>query len=392
MIEQMLAKRMSRLGTEAAFEVLAKARKLEAEGRSVIHLEIGEPDFDTPRNIIDGAIEALNNGFTHYTPAAGLPEVRQVIADYVQSWKKVPTTEEEVVIVPGGKPTMFYVMLALIESGDEVLYPNPGFPIYESMINFTGGKAVPMPLLEKNDFRLDVQDLASKINDRTKLIIINSPANPTGGCLTKEDLEQIADLIRGKNIMVLADEIYDRMIYDGTPFSIARLPGMKERTIILDAFSKTYAMTGWRIGYGVMPVALAERITRLATNNISCTAAFTQMAALRALTGPQDAVDQMVAEFRRRRDVIVEGLNRIPGLSCTMPHGAFYAFPNIRSLGMPSEQFADYLLQEGGVAALGGTCFGEYGEGHLRLSYANSVENIQLALERIETAVRKLAK
>ncbi|MGI6357451.1 MAG: pyridoxal phosphate-dependent aminotransferase [Bacillota bacterium] len=392
MIEKLLAKRMSRLGTEAAFEVLAKARKLEAEGRSVIHLEIGEPDFDTPRNIIDGAIEALNNGFTHYTPAAGLPEVRQVIADYVTSWKKVPATEDEVVIVPGGKPTMFYVMLALIESGDEVIYPNPGFPIYESMINFTGGKAVPMPLLEENDFRLDVQDLANKINDRTKLIIINSPANPTGGLLTKEDLEQIANLIRDRNIMVLADEIYDRMIYEGTPYSIARLPGMKERTIILDAFSKTYAMTGWRLGYGVMPVALAERITRLATNNISCTAAFTQMAGLRALTGPQDAVDQMVAEFRRRRDVIVEGLNRIPGISCTMPHGAFYAFPNIKRLGMPSEQFADYLLQEAGVAALGGTCFGEYGEGHLRLSYANSVENIQLALERIETAVKKLGK
>ncbi len=392
MIEQLLAKRMSRLGTETAFEVLAKAKKLEAAGRSVVHLEIGEPDFDTPQNIIDGAIQALTGGFTHYTPAAGLTDVRQTIADYVQSWKQVPTTLEEVVIVPGGKPIMFFIMMALIESGDEVLYPNPGFPIYESMINFAGGKAVPMPLLEENDFRLDLRDVAAKITDRTKLIIINSPANPTGGCLTKSDLEQIADLVRDKNILVMSDEIYDRIIYDGTPFSIARLPGMKERTIILDGFSKTYAMTGWRLGYGVMPVALAERVTKLMTNSNSCTAAFTQMAGKAALTGPQDAVDAMVNEFRRRRDIIVEGLNRIPGISCVMPHGAFYAFPNVRKLGMPSKQLADYLLQEGGVAALGGTSFGEYGEGHLRLSYANSVENIQLALERIEAAVGKLGK
>lgn len=392
MIQQMLAKRMSLLGTETAFEVLAKAKKLEAAGRSIIHLEIGEPDFNTPRNIIDGAIDALNNGYTHYTPANGLPVVRQAIADYVRERKNVPSTAEEVVIVPGGKPIMFYVIMALVNPGDEVLYPNPGFPIYESVINFAGGTAVPMPLLEVNDFRLDIDDLARKINERTKLIIINSPANPTGGFLTKEDIERIADLVRGKNILVMSDEIYDRVVYEGTPFSIASLPGMKEQTIILDGFSKTYAMTGWRLGYGVMPVALAERVTQLMVNTNSCTAAFTQMAGLEALTGPQEAVDAMVAEFRRRRDIIVAGLNAIPGISCVMPRGAFYAFPNVRSFGMPSKQLADHLLLEGGVACLGGTAFGEYGEGHLRLSYANSVENIQLALERIETTVRKLAK
>lgn len=392
MIQQLLAKRMSLLGTETAFEVLAKAKKLEAEGREIIHLEIGEPDFDTPRNIIDSAIHALNNGYTHYTPASGLPIVRQAIANYVKERKNVAATAEEVVIVPGGKPIMFYVIMALVDPGDEVLYPNPGFPIYESVIKFAGGTAVPMPLLEVNDFRLDIDDLAKKINERTKLIIINSPANPTGGFLTKEDIERIADLVRGKNILVLSDEIYDRVVYEGTPLSIASLPGMKEQTIILDGFSKTYAMTGWRLGYGVMPVALAERVTQLMVNTNSCTAAFTQMAGLEALTGPQDAVDAMVAEFRRRRDIIVAGLNTIRGISCVMPRGAFYAFPNVRSLGMPSKQLADHLLQKGGVAVLGGTAFGEYGEGHLRLSYANSVENIQLALERIETTVRKLGK
>lgn len=392
MIEQMLAQRMSRLGTETAFEVLAKAKKLEAQGREIVHLEIGEPDFDTPRNVIDGAIHALNNGYTHYTPASGLPIVRQAIASYISERKGVPTEPEEVVVVPGGKPIMFYVIMALVDPGDEVLYPNPGFPIYESVIKFAGGKAVPMPLLEKNDFRLDLDDLERKITDRTKLIIINSPANPTGGVLTRDDIERIADLVRGKNILVMSDEIYDRIIYDGAPLSIASLPQMKQQTIILDGFSKTYAMTGWRLGYGVMPVALAERVTQLMVNTNSCTAAFTQMAGLEALTGPQEAVAEMVTEFQRRRDIIVGGLNQIPGISCVMPHGAFYAFPNVSRLGLPSKQLADYLLQEGGVAVLGGTAFGEYGEGHLRLSYANSVPNIQLALERIAAAVRKLPK
>lgn len=392
MIDQLLAKRMANLGTETAFEVLAKAKRLEAEGKKVVHLEIGEPDFDTPRNIIDAAIDALNNGYTHYTPAAGMPVIRQTIANYVQKHKGVEARAEEVVVVPGGKPIMFYVILALIDPGDEVLYPNPGFPIYESVIKFAGGRAVPLPLLEKNEFRLDIDDLSSKISDKTKLIIINSPQNPTGGVLTPQDIEQIADLVRGRNIVVLSDEIYDRVVYEGEVLSIAKLPGMKERTVILDGFSKTYAMTGWRLGYGVMPVALAERVTQLMINSNSCTAAFTQMAGVEALSGPQDAVEAMVAEFRRRRDIIVDGLNRIPGISCLSPKGAFYVFPNISEIGMPSKQFANYLLENAGVAALGGTAFGEFGEGHLRLSYANSVENIHIALERIEGAVRQLRK
>ncbi len=392
MIEQLLAKRMSDLGTETAFEVLAKAKKLEAQGREIVHLEIGEPDFDTPRNIIDAAIGALNNGYTHYTPAAGLPILRQTIADYVREYKGVSAVADEVVVVPGGKPIMFYVILALIEPGDEVLYPNPGFPIYESVIRFAGGKAVPLPLLEQNDFRLDIEDLERKITDKTKLLIINSPANPTGGVLTPDDIRKIADLVRDRNIIVMSDEIYDRIVYEGEPLSIASLPGMKEKTVILDGFSKTYAMTGWRMGYGVMPIALANRVIQLMVNSNSCTAAFTQMAGVEALSGPQDAVEAMKAEFRRRRDIIVEGLNNIPGISCLKPAGAFYAFPNIKALGKKSKELADYLLNEAGVAALGGTAFGEYGEGHLRLSYANSVENINKALERIDDAVRKLRK
>lgn len=392
MIEQLLAKRMSNLGTETAFEVLAKAKKLEAQGREIVHLEIGEPDFDTPRNIIDAAVNALNNGYTHYTPAAGLPILRQTIADYVREQKGVAATADEVVVVPGGKPIMFYAILALVDPGDEVLYPNPGFPIYESVIRFAGGKAVPLPLLEKNEFRLDIDDLASKITDKTKLLIINSPANPTGGVLTPEDIRRIADLVRDRNIIVMSDEIYDRIVYEGEPLSIASLPGMKEKTIILDGFSKTYAMTGWRMGYGVMPASLASRVTQLMVNSNSCTAAFSQMAGVEALTGSQEAVQVMVDEFKRRRDIIVDGLNSIPGISCLKPHGAFYAFPNISALGMKSKELADYLLNEAGVAALGGTAFGEYGEGHLRLSYATSVENIKRALERIEDAVRKLRK
>ncbi len=390
MIEQMLATRMSRLGTEKAFEVLAKAKALEAQGKHIVHLEIGEPDFDTPQNIIDAGIEALNNGYTHYSPATGIAEARQAVADYVSRYKKVPAVADEVVLMPGAKPLMLYTMLALINPGDEVIYPNPGYPIYESAVNFVGGKAIPMPLLEKNDYTLDIDDLASKITDRTKLIIINSPANPTGGLLSRANLEQIADLVRGKNIMVMSDEIYDRLVYDDEPVSIASLPGMKEQTIILDGFSKTYAMTGWRLGYGILPLPLVERIARLAINTNSCAAAFTQMAGVEALSGSQAGADKMKAEFKGRRDVIVDGLNAIPGITCRKPLGAFYAFPNIRGLGKSSQEIADYILQEGGVAVLSGTDFGEYGEGHLRLSYANSVENIQLALERIETAVRKL--
>jgi len=389
-IEQMLATRMSRLGTEKAFEVLAKAKALEAQGRHIVHLEIGEPDFATPRNIIDAGIKALNDGYTHYSPAAGLAEARQAVAEYVTRHKKVPTVADEIVLMPGAKPLMLYTMLALVNPGDEVIYPNPGYPIYESAINFVGGKAVPMPLLESNNFELDIDDLASKINERTKVIVINSPANPTGGLLSRENLEQIADLVRGKNIMVLSDEIYDRLIYDEEPVSIASLPGMKEQTIILDGFSKTYAMTGWRLGYGVIPSALVDHITRLAINTNSCAAAFTQIAGIEALSGSQAGADEMKAEFKKRRDVIVSGLNAISGISCHKPKGAFYAFPNIRGLGKSSQELADYILQEAGVAVLAGTDFGEYGEGHLRLSYATSIENIELGLERIEAAVRKL--
>lgn len=389
MFENLLAKRMSRLGTETAFEVLARARKLEAQGKEIIHLEIGEPDFDTPVNIRDAAKHALDSGFTHYTPAAGLPAVRQGIADYVFRQKNIRTSAEEVVIVPGGKPIMFYVMLALIEQGDEVLYPNPGFPIYESCINFAGGTAVPLPLLETNDFRLDLDDLAAKITPRTKLIILNTPANPTGGLLTPDDIRKIADLVRDTNILIMSDEIYDRMIYEGEALSIASLPGMKDRTIILDGFSKTYAMTGWRLGYGVMHPFLAEKVTKLMVNSNSCTAAFTQMAGLEALTGPQHEVAAMVEEFRVRRDLLVAGLNSIPGVSCRLPKGAFYAFPNISSFGRPSKEVADYLLEEAGVAALGGTAFGAHGEGHLRLSYANSQENLQKAIARIDHALAK---
>lgn len=391
MINQMLATRMERLGTEKAFEVLAKAKALEAQGKHIVHLEIGEPDFDTPRNIIDAGIKALNDGYTHYSPATGIPEARQAVADYVSRYKKVPAVADEIVLMPGAKPLMLYTMLALVNPGDEVIYPNPGYPIYESTINFVGGKAIPMPLLEENDFKLNIDDLASKITDRTKLIVINSPANPTGGLLSRENLEQIADLVRGKNIMVMSDEIYDRLVYDDEPVSIASLPGMKDQTIILDGFSKTYAMTGWRLGYGVMPLALVDHVARLAINTNSCAAAFTQIAGIEALSGCQAGADLMKAEFKKRRDVIVDGLNAIPGISCRKPLGAFYAFPNIRGLGRSSSEVADYILKEAGVAVLSGTDFGECGEGHIRLSYANSVENIQLALERIETAVRKLS-
>ncbi|WP_434074800.1 pyridoxal phosphate-dependent aminotransferase [Moorella naiadis (nom. illeg.)] len=382
---------MANLGTETAFMVLAKAKALEAQGKEIIHLEIGEPDFNTPRNIIDAGIRALNEGYTHYTPAPGLPEVRATIAEYATRQKGVHYDPEEVVIVPGGKPIMFFTILSLVNPGDEVIYPNPGFPIYESVINFVGGKAVPIPIREENDFRLDVDELASLITPRTKLLIINSPANPTGGVLTAADISRIADLVRGKNIIVLADEIYDRIVYDGAqPVSIAAQSGMKDWTIILDGFSKTYAMTGWRIGYGLMHRELAERIAQLMVNSNSCTAAFTQKAAQEALIGPQDAAAAMVAEFKQRRDIIVDGLNNIPGITCKRPLGSFYVFPNIKGLGLSSQELETFLMEKAGVAALSGTAFGKYGEGYLRLSYANSVENIEKALAKITAAVNEL--
>jgi aspartate/methionine/tyrosine aminotransferase len=378
---------MSRLGTETAFEVLNRARALEKQGKEIVHLEIGEPDFDTPANVVEAGIDALHKGWTHYGPAAGLPDLRQAIADYVSRTRKIPVSSDEVVVVPGGKPIIFFTMLALIEAGDEVIYPNPGFPIYESMINYSLGKAVPIPLREDRDFSVDVKELASLINDQTKLIILNSPHNPTGGVLTKKDILEIAEAIGDRNILILSDEIYSRLIYDGDHFSIMSVPGFKERTILLDGFSKTYAMTGWRMGYGVMRSDLAVHIARLSTNSTSCTASFTQVAGIEALRGDQSSVDKMSAEFQRRRDVFVTGLNKIKGFSCRVPKGAFYAFPNITKTGWPSKKLADALLEEAGVACLSGTAFGDHGEGYLRFSVANSLENLNLALKKIEAWV-----
>jgi aspartate/methionine/tyrosine aminotransferase len=385
--ELRLAGRMSRLGTETAFEVLNRARALEKQGKEIVHLEIGEPDFDTPANVVEAGIDALHKGWTHYGPAAGLPDLRQAIADYVSRTRKIPVSSDEVVVVPGGKPIIFFTMLALIEAGDEVIYPNPGFPIYESMINYSLGKAVPIPLREDRDFSVDVKELASLINDQTKLIILNSPHNPTGGILTKKDILEIAEAIGDRNILILSDEIYSRLIYDGDHFSIMSVPGFKERTILLDGFSKTYAMTGWRMGYGVMRSDLAVHIARLSTNSTSCTASFTQVAGIEALRGDQSSVDKMSAEFQRRRDVFVTGLNKIKGFSCRVPKGAFYAFPNITKTGWPSKKLADALLEEAGVACLSGTAFGDHGEGYLRFSVANSLENLNLALKKIEAWV-----
>ena len=387
--ELQLARRMSRLGTETAFEVLNKARALERQGKSIIHLEIGEPDFDTPSNVIEAAVDALHKGWTHYGPSAGLPELRQTIADYVSRTRRVKVSADEVVVVPGGKPIIFFTMLALIDEGDEVIYPNPGFPIYESMINYVSGKAVPIQLREDHDFSLDVNELAALITDRTKLIILNSPQNPTGGVMQRKDVEQVAKVIGDRNILVLSDEIYSRLLFEGEHFSIMSVPGMQERTILLDGFSKTYAMTGWRMGYGVMRPDLAAHITRLMTNSSSCTASFTQMAGIEALRGDQSSVDHMCGEFKRRRDVFVAGLNKIKGFSCRMPKGAFYVFPNITKTGWKSKPLADALLEQAGVAALSGTAFGEFGEGYLRFSVANSLENLQQALNCIDQWTRK---
>jgi len=385
-----LAQRMSRLGTETAFEVLARAKQLEREGKEIVHLEIGEPDFNTPQNITEAAIEALKEGYTHYGPSAGLPELREVIARYVADTRKILVDPDEVVVTPGGKPIMFFSILALVDEGDEVIYPNPGFPIYESVIEFIGAKPVPIQLREENDFRLDIDELKKLVTPKTKLIIINSPQNPTGGILTLEDLKAIADIAISKNIYVLSDEIYSRILYEGKHHSIASLPDMKERTIILDGLSKTYAMTGWRIGYGVMNKSLAPHIARLMTNSNSCTASFTQQAAIEAIAGDQAEVDKMVKEFRRRRDVIVKGLCDIPKLSCSSPKGAFYVFPNVKKIGWDTKKLADAILHEAGVAVLSGTAFGKFGEGYLRLSYANSVENINKGLERMRKFLAKI--
>lgn len=387
-MDSVYAERMKSLGTETAFEVLAKARALEKQGKDIVHLEIGEPDFDTPRNIKDAAIKALNEGYTHYVPSAGISELRQAIADYISKTRNLKVAPEEVVVTPGGKPIMFYTILALVNPGDEVLYPNPGFPIYESLINFVGAKPVPIPLEEKNDFSLDREYVKKMITKKTKLIILNSPENPTGGVLSREDLKVVADSISGRNdAFVLSDEIYSRIIYEGKHESITAFPGMKDKTILLDGFSKTYAMTGWRLGYGVMHKDLALKVAQLMTNSNSCTSAFTQMAGVEALTGPQNEAERMVSEFKKRREVIVDGLNKIKGITCKKPRGAFYVFPNIEGTGMDCRKLGEHLLNNAGVAVLPGTSFGKYGEGHLRLSFANSIENIKKALERIARAV-----
>jgi len=383
------ARRMSRLGTETAFVVLAKARALEAKGKNIVHLEIGEPDFDTPSNIVAAAITALREGYTHYTPAAGMPDMREAVAKYAGEMRGLSFAPDNVVITPGAKPIMFYAIMALVDDGDEVIYPNPGFPIYESVIDFIGGRPVPIQLRMENNFRMDIDEFLRLITDRTRLIIINSPQNPTGGVLTREDLTAIAEAAIERDIMVFSDEIYSKILYEGAHESIASLPGMAERTIILDGMSKTFAMTGWRLGYGIMPSKLAEAVTRLQTNCASCTAAFTQRVIPEALFGPQDEPQKMVAEFKRRRDVIVDGLNEIPGFTCLRPAGAFYVFPDVRELGLPSSVLEDRILNEAGVAVLSGTSFGEFGEGYLRLSYANSVENITTALHRLRDFVPK---
>ncbi|MGE5486884.1 MAG: pyridoxal phosphate-dependent aminotransferase [bacterium] len=377
------AERINRLEMESAFDVLLQARKLEAQGRSVIHLEIGEPDFETPRHIREAAKQALDEGWTHYGPTQGYPELREAIAAYICRTRGISVGPQHVSVVPGGKPIMFFTMMALLEEGDEVIYPNPGFPIYESMIRFMRAKPVPMPLLEERGFSLDLDRFRDSLSSRTRMVILNSPENPTGGMIPEGDLRAIAEMLRDRDVMVLSDEIYSRIVYEGAPFSIASVPGMLEKTIILDGFSKTYAMTGWRIGYGVMPEWLVGAVTKLMVNSNSCTASFTQRAAIAALNGPQEDVDRMVAEFRRRRDAFCAGLNTLPGFRCPAPAGAFYAFPNITGTGYSSRELAARLLQDAGVACLSGAAFGEHGEGYLRLSYANSFENLMEAVERI---------
>jgi aspartate/methionine/tyrosine aminotransferase len=385
-----LAERMGRIGTETAFEAAARARALEGTGRSVIHLEIGEPDFDTPPNIREAAKLAIDRGATHYTPTVGIPELRSAIAADATARKGFAVTPDRVVVVPGGKPVMFFAILALVGEGDEVIYPDPGFPIYESMAQFVGGRAVPCPIRQENGFRLDPDELASLVTPRTKLVILNSPANPTGGVSTREDLERIAAVARDHDLTVLADEIYGRILYEGEHVSIASLPGMVDRTIVLDGFSKTYAMTGWRLGYAIVPEPLVTPLGRLIVNSVSCTNAATQWAGVEALTGPQDAVDAMVAEFRVRRDLIVDGLDAIPGVTCLRPAGAFYVFPDISATGLTGAELADRLLNEGGVSALAGTAFGHVGRSHLRFSYATSRQNIAEAIRRTRAVIEPL--
>jgi len=385
-----LASRMSRLGTETAFEVLARARALEAKGRDIVHLEIGEPDFDTPPSIVAAGVAALERGETHYTPSAGVVELREAIAAYITRARGVRVDAAQVIVTPGAKPIMFYALLALLDTGDEAIYPDPGFPIYSSMIDFAGARGVPLPLREERDFQPDLDELRSLVTARTKVLVLNSPHNPTGGVLSPETIREIARLARERDLWVLADEIYAELIYDGTHHSILAEEGLPERTILLDGFSKTFAMTGWRLGYGVFPRPLVEPVAKLVTNSVSCTATFVQRAGAAALSAWPPEVERMRAAFRERRDVVVAGLNAIPGISCRTPHGAFYVFPSVSRLGLgTSVQVADRILDEAGVAVLAGTCFGAAGEGYLRLSYANSLPNLAKAIERIGTWARR---
>ena len=387
------ASRMALIGTETAFEAAARARALEATGRDVIHLELGEPDFDTPRHVSEAAARALlDEGATHYTAATGIAPLREAIVEDVRRWKSIETTPEQVIVTPGAKPIMFYAMLALVEDGDEVIYPNPGFPIYESMARYAGGTPVAAPLREENDFRMDVDEVASLITPRTKLLVINTPHNPTGSIIVESDIRRLAELAVEHDLVVLADEIYARLQYSGEPLSIATLPGMAERTITLDGFSKTYAMTGWRLGYGIVPEWLAPHFSRLVINSVSCTNAFAQAGAVEALTGPQDDAEAMREEFLARRRLMVDGLNAIPGVRCVTPQGAFYTFPNVSSFGRTSSEIADHLLYDAGVCGLSGTAFGRHGEGYLRFSYANSRQNLSRALERVAASLSKLER
>lgn len=386
-----IAERVTRLNGESAFAILSKAKALEAQGMDVIHLEIGQPDFQTPSNIMEAADRAMANGYTGYSPTLGFNELRQAVADYVKKYKNVDAGLENVAIVPGGKPTMFFTMMTLVRPGDEVIYPNPGFPIYESCIKFAEGVPVPLPITAENDFRLDIEKFKSLITPKTKLIIINSPGNPTGGVFEKEDILAMAEVLRDRpDIFILSDEIYDRLVFDGKTFSIASLPEFRDRTLVLDGFSKSYSMTGWRIGYCVANEEIIKRFELLMVNSVSCTCSFTQMGALEALTGSQDSVDRMREEFRKRRDWLVEALNNIDGIKCRLPRGAFYAFPDISSFGLTSKEFADRLLNEEGVALAWGTSFGEYGEGHIRISYATSLENLKEAVKRIRRFTQRL--
>lgn len=385
------ANRMGQLGTESAFEVLAKAKQLEAQGRSIIHLEIGQPDFPTAPHICEAAYQAMKDGYTGYGPAAGLPELRTAIADHIVNTRQVAVSPENVVVMPGAKPVIFFTILALVNPGDEVIYPDPGFPIYESVIRFVGGIPVPLPLVEADGFRCRREDLTHLVSERTKLLIFNSPQNPTGGSLSPDDLNAIAALAQTYDFWILADEIYSRILYEPPHHSILSVPDMGDRTILLDGFSKTYAMTGWRLGYAVAPRPMVDRLAQLMINSNSCTASFTQIAGVAALQGNQNCVSDMVSAFRQRRERIVEGLNQIEGIRCTLPRGAFYAFANVSQLPLSSQAMADYLLATAGVATLAGQSFGSQGEGYLRLSYANSLDKIEQALERIHDAIAQLS-